>query len=45
MNETTLREIRTQLDPTVFAAAWEEGAILTPEKALSLALGALDAVS
>lgn len=45
MNETTLRQIRAHLDPTVFAAAWEEGAKLTSDMALSLALGALDAVS
>jgi len=45
MNDTTLRQIRAQLDPAVFAAAWQEGANLTSEKALSLALGALDAVS
>jgi tetratricopeptide (TPR) repeat protein len=45
MNETTLWYIRAQLDPTVFAAAWEEGANLTSDKALSLALGALDAGS
>jgi hypothetical protein len=42
MNETTLQQIRAQLDPAKFAAAWEEGADLTSEKALSLALGALD---
>ena len=45
MNERTLRQIRAQLDPAAFAAAWEEGAGLTSEKALSLALGALDVVS
>ena len=45
MNETTLRQIRAQVDPAVFAAAWEEGANLTSEKAFSLALGALDSVS
>jgi hypothetical protein len=45
MNETTLRQIRAQLDPAVFAAAWQEGANLTSDKALSLALGALDAGS
>jgi tetratricopeptide (TPR) repeat protein len=45
MNETTLRQIRAQLDPAVFTAAWQEGANLTSEKALSLALDALAAAS
>jgi predicted ATPase len=45
MNETTLRQIRAQIDPAVFTAAWQEGANLTSERALSLALGALDVVS
>lgn len=45
MNDTMLRQIRAQLDPALVAAAWQEGANLTSEMALSLALGALDAVS
>jgi predicted ATPase/class 3 adenylate cyclase len=42
INERTLRQIRAQLDPPAFEAAWQAGADLTWETALSLALRALD---
>jgi len=45
MNEKTLTEVRDQLEPAIFKAAREDGAKLTSEKAVALALDALDAVS
>jgi predicted ATPase/class 3 adenylate cyclase len=44
MNEKTLSEVRPQLEPAMFKAAQEDGARLTSEKALALALDALDTV-
>jgi len=41
MNGRTLAEVREQLEPEVFEAAWEKGAKLTREEAESLALNEL----
>jgi non-specific serine/threonine protein kinase len=38
MNDATLTAIRTQLDETAFAEAWEEGGALTLDEAVALAL-------
>jgi non-specific serine/threonine protein kinase len=38
MNEETLTAIRTQLDETAFAEAWEQGQTLTADEAVALAL-------
>ena len=45
MNELTLKRSRAQLEPEVFAAAWEEGGKLTAGEAMDVALEALDAIS
>ncbi|MDP9468661.1 MAG: hypothetical protein M3P32_08000 [Chloroflexota bacterium] len=45
MNEETLPMVRAQLDTADFAIAWEQGSRLTADKALALALDALDALN
>jgi tetratricopeptide (TPR) repeat protein len=45
MKEEALAAVRPNLDPADFDRAWREGRRLTPEKALTLALDALEAVS
>ena len=44
MNDETLAIIRAQLDAADIKSAWEQGSKLTTEKAVALALDALDAM-
>ena len=44
MNEETIPIIRAQLDAADFEIAWEQGSRLTADKAVALALDALDAL-
>ncbi len=41
-NEETLATLRTQLDETAFAEAWEQGQTLAADEAVALALDSLD---
>jgi hypothetical protein len=38
MNKRTLTDIHSQLDDADFAEAWEQGKVLTIDKAIALAL-------
>jgi len=42
MNEQTLSTIRTRLDESAFAEAWEQGRALTIDEAVALALESLE---